>query len=634
METPSWKTLKLSLERPYKDENGVPIPVLQDITPQGEQIYEPKQTTSQVLGENLRRIFLERGVDFFEKTKDGNLADRIAEAHVDVKDTSLDTSENDDDEDGPSIMTSEELFKMRSEITSQLFIALGEMTHARDLLSAILSTPGQVPHSIPGIPLPEIQQQAAPLAATIIRKPPPIVSVQAFNTQLAIGSKDEALRKASDVFRAAADRLEGGRLRGEKYWADALKIRRGNWALIPAPLPLGSATGKGADKSSKDFLISYGLEESSSSFRRRAIGHMASLENASEELIFPFRQRTSLRVSLTSGEGHTSLAFSKNDSRTEDSALDNLLKNSQREIVEQEVFSLLVHEASRLPTASAKVSERLIVIDSALGTELKFELAESDSVTPLASRNALQQATCDLIYHSLHALLLRRHQHLKSQRLSGSDAPKLDPPPVLQPIIDLLQYQVFCQRVKTVIEGIVTALTLAGIASTLWFQPVGEVGHELVNLLDSRHAKTVGGQCILRIDRRHTVRFSFLAPSTLNAHLAQATLTISSIPQLNQLLTDDVGRFLLQRICELGREISGDVSGIWFLDLNRCVGRWEGCTLNFRIDFHANSTLRCTLFRLDRHTPKQGESEIYHSGRNDPLIPWVEGKIRKALGVP
>ncbi len=89
-----------------------------------EQYICRKQTTSQVLGENLRRIFLERGVDFFEKTKDGNLADRIAEAHVDVKDTSLDTSENDDEEDGPSIMTSEELFKMRSEITSQLLYVL------------------------------------------------------------------------------------------------------------------------------------------------------------------------------------------------------------------------------------------------------------------------------------------------------------------------------------------------------------------------------------------------------------------------------------------------------------------------------------------------------------------------------
>jgi mediator of RNA polymerase II transcription subunit 17 len=85
--------------------------------------------------------------------------------------------------------------------------------------------------------------------------------VQAFNSQLTIGSKDEALRKAANVFKAAAESMDRGRIRGEKYWVDALKIRRGNWGLIPAPLPLGAATGKGADKSSKDFLISYGLEE-------------------------------------------------------------------------------------------------------------------------------------------------------------------------------------------------------------------------------------------------------------------------------------------------------------------------------------------------------------------------------------
>jgi mediator of RNA polymerase II transcription subunit 17 len=42
-----------------------------------------------------------------------------------------------------------------------------------------------------------------------------------------------------------------------------LKIRRENWGLIPAPLPPGSSMGKGADKSSKDFLISFGLEECS-----------------------------------------------------------------------------------------------------------------------------------------------------------------------------------------------------------------------------------------------------------------------------------------------------------------------------------------------------------------------------------
>lgn len=38
---PEWKKTKLSLERPYKDDGGARIPVLLDITPEGEQIVEP-----------------------------------------------------------------------------------------------------------------------------------------------------------------------------------------------------------------------------------------------------------------------------------------------------------------------------------------------------------------------------------------------------------------------------------------------------------------------------------------------------------------------------------------------------------------------------------------------------------------
>lgn len=130
------------------------------------------------------------------------------------------------------------------------------MSHARDLLTSLLSS--QSP------PLASQPSSLCNLSATVVSKPAAISSVQAFNSQLTIGSKDEALRKAANVFKAAAESMDRGRIRGEKYWVDALKIRRGNWGLIPAPLPLGAATGKGADRSSKDFLVSYGLEECSS----------------------------------------------------------------------------------------------------------------------------------------------------------------------------------------------------------------------------------------------------------------------------------------------------------------------------------------------------------------------------------
>src|SRR5258705_13150427 len=119
------------------------------------------------------------------------------------------------------------------------------MSQAKDLLTSILSSAlgGQIQAG---------QAQGGPdsmlLSATTVTKPPPIVSVQTFNAQLSIGGKDEALRKASKLFRTSAESMGRSRARGEKYWVDALRARRANWGLSPAPLPPGSAMGKGADK--------------------------------------------------------------------------------------------------------------------------------------------------------------------------------------------------------------------------------------------------------------------------------------------------------------------------------------------------------------------------------------------------
>jgi len=138
------------------------------------------------------------------------------------------------------------------------------MEQASHLLGIVLGSSPQLP--LMGEPTPSLTVPITrTLAATNITPPPSIIPTQAFNAQLVIGRKDEALRKASSVFKGAADRMEQGRLRSEQYWLDALKLRRANWGLVPAPLPFGSATGKGADRTSKDFLIAYGLETGSDS---------------------------------------------------------------------------------------------------------------------------------------------------------------------------------------------------------------------------------------------------------------------------------------------------------------------------------------------------------------------------------
>ena len=247
----------------------------------------------------------------------------------------------------------------------------------------------------------------------------------------------------------------------------------------------------------------------------------------SRALVFPHRQRTRLRVSLRTPDTHGSLSLSHNTIvSADDGTLEGSLRAAQQEIVEQEIFSVLIREAGNLPTASARVSERLIVIDTAQRMELLFELVrhytilsyfflmripqidEEDSQL-LQTRNKAIAATCDLIVSILHAFLLRMHSHSKTQRLGSSGVVRAPgpstirpPPPLLQPIIDLLQYQGFCERVKTEVHRMVKALSIAGVPCGLRINYVGESGRELVKLLDEDGTQKIGGEAILRIDNR------------------------------------------------------------------------------------------------------------------------------------
>jgi mediator of RNA polymerase II transcription subunit 17 len=102
---------------------------------------------------------------------------------------------------------------------------------------------------------------------------------------------------------------------------------------------------------------------------------MATYETASNCLVFPHHQHTRLRVSVGSVDAAGVHLYSHNSTIATDTiSLEGSLRVAQQEVVEQEIFSLLVKEAGNLPTASARVSERLIVIDAAQGMELKFEL--------------------------------------------------------------------------------------------------------------------------------------------------------------------------------------------------------------------------------------------------------------------
>ena len=84
-----------------------------------------------------------------------------------------------------------------------------------------------------------------------------------------------------------------------------------------------------------------------------------------------------MSITFTDPDGQTHHA-TNTFRNSEGPTIDLALRAAQAEVVEQEIFSILIREAGNLPTASARVSERLIVIEAAQATELSFELVGHD----------------------------------------------------------------------------------------------------------------------------------------------------------------------------------------------------------------------------------------------------------------
>jgi mediator of RNA polymerase II transcription subunit 17 len=132
--------------------------------------------------------------------------------------------------------------------------------------------------------------------------------------------------------------------------------------------------------------------------------------------------------------------------------------------------------------------------------------------TQVANSDPVSQAKCDLIYDFLYHLLLREHSHKRLTRMGASEtAPKLRAdmtfPSVLtlallQPVIDLLQYEYFCVRVKAEMNKTVQVLRRAGVPVKFHFDAVGEDGAGVLESLISGGNGRIAGITVIRIDNR------------------------------------------------------------------------------------------------------------------------------------
>ncbi|SRR6266404_5408132 len=138
---------------------------------------------------------------------------------------------------------------------------------------------------------------------------------------------------------------------------------------------------------------------------------------------------------------------------------------------------------------------------------------EQDVVaSQVANSNPATQAKCDLVYDFLHILLLREHSYRRLTRIGVSEASNLRADvaflsvyptlALLQPVVDLLQYEYFCVRVKAEMCKIVRVLRRAGVPVKFHFDAVGEDGAGVLESLISGITGRIGGITIVRIDNR------------------------------------------------------------------------------------------------------------------------------------
>jgi mediator of RNA polymerase II transcription subunit 17 len=112
-------------------------------------------------------------------------------------------------------------------------------------------------------------------------------------------------------------------------------------------------------------------------FRRRALASLSEYQGeGTNEIVFPSRQNTRIQISLrtTLPNGQESISTNTYEPHTEEASVKKELARAQTEIIDQEIFSHLVKEATALPTILPRVSERSIAIDAGEGIEIKFEL--------------------------------------------------------------------------------------------------------------------------------------------------------------------------------------------------------------------------------------------------------------------
>ncbi|KAG0040643.1 hypothetical protein BGZ82_000064 [Podila clonocystis] len=478
---PEQKRIKLFLERSIE---RLPF----DINDKGEELYIPDGDPSEKLKRKVKTIvdlagdhyddFTENLPKPQEPGQDENASDTTGAKNEDV------TAENvDQPSSTPVILASINAQRMTTPqgVYGKLWHAQGEIRIALDVLTTIIA-------SYQTANIKDSQQYPLPpgtLKCEYVTKATVPLSNQISSEKLALGSKKNHLRKASQILMQGAENLKKVMENEDQFWEGALRLRKNNWSI-------GSKTGGAAPRvnrlgSGSQLSVYYGFGD---------VPLNPDAENSNIELFIPNQTGKVVVVSLVMRGTEYCRGSRKEKPATSKTTLHSQLLSAQSSLFDAELFQDLVKEA-RIMTNSVSIVDNEIFLPINDELELKIShrkpIDEELSIPPTTNANGAKSSqlcsslagTADIFRYAMQLIQHRRYRQnikersdsfFKSSRPGSGRAPgsfrqfqialAQRPTNMLSIALQTLQYYTFSRRIREVLAKVSRNL------GDSWWEPV------------------------------------------------------------------------------------------------------------------------------------------------------------------
>ncbi|KAF9028498.1 hypothetical protein BGZ52_010823 [Haplosporangium bisporale] len=500
---PEQKRIKLFLERSIER-----LPY--DITDKGEELYIPDGDPSEKLKRKIRTIVDLAGDhydDFTENLPTAQEQGQDEHASEGVKNEDAITESVDQPSSTPVFSAAVASVNPAHRVTTpqgvygKLWHAQGEIRIALDVLTTIIAS-YQVGNNIKAnqeLPLPP-----GTLKCEYVTKATVPLSSQISSEKLALGSKKNHLRKASQILMQGAENLKKVMENEDQFWEGALRLRKNNWSI--GSRSSGSAHRINRHAAGSQLSVYYGFGDVGSLHGDRSyavadlVRSQVPLEsdtaNSNIELFIPNQTGKVVVVSLIMRGTEYCRDSHKDKPTTSKKTLHSQLLSAQSSLFDAELFQDLVREA-RIMTNSVSIVDNEIFLP--INDELELKISHRKptdtelSIPSTTNTNGIKDSqlcsslsgTADIFRYAMQLIQHRRYRQnikersdsfFKGSRPGSGRAPgsfrqfqialAQRPTNMLSTALQTLQYYTFSRRIREVLTKVSRNL------GDSWWEPV------------------------------------------------------------------------------------------------------------------------------------------------------------------